>query len=65
MNTIGSNVQAKVEGNKLVLTIDLSTSDAPVSKSGKSRLVASTGSFAQIPGAPAGFRIQANVIKPL
>lgn len=44
------SVYGEIKGDKLVLTIDLSPAArdaAPVSKSGKTRLVASTNGFAR------------------
>lgn len=43
-----NNVQATVEGNTLVLRVDISDeakAKAPYSKSGKTKLVASSGGF--------------------
>lgn len=47
------NVNAKVSGDKLVIEIDISEAskqNAPFSKTGKSKLVSSTGGF--VPVAP-------------
>lgn len=46
-----TNVQTKVEGDKLILTIDISAAKlaaAPASKSGKTKVVASTHGFTNI-----------------
>lgn len=43
----------EVKDNTLIITIDISPEacrKAPISKSGKSRLVASTGGFSKVPG---------------
>lgn len=42
------NVETKIEGNKLVITVDL-TKDFGKSKSGKSTIVASTGGNVTLP----------------
>jgi hypothetical protein len=51
------NVEYKVAGDKLVITVDISQTTvgkAPDSKTGKTRLVASTGGAQRIAGCPAG-----------
>ena len=53
------NVKTAIDGNKLVIQIDLGV-DFGVSKSGKSVIVASTGGFTAIAG---GFALNLNVIK--
>lgn len=48
-------MEMEVKDNKLVITIDISPEAckaAPVSKSGKSRIIASSGGFQKIPGRP-------------
>lgn len=44
-----ANVNTKVEGNKLVVTIDLAAQTAP-SKSGKTQVVATTGGNLPVSG---------------
>jgi hypothetical protein len=46
-------MQVKVQGDKLIIEIDVSPAAlkaAPLSKTGKSRLVASTGGFVAVEG---------------
>ncbi len=43
------NVEMKTEGNKLIITVDLSKTFGP-SSSGKSEMIASTGGNISIPG---------------
>jgi hypothetical protein len=43
------NIELKVEGNKLILTVDLSKEIGP-SSSGKNTLIASTEGNANVPG---------------
>jgi hypothetical protein len=48
-----TNVQTKVEGGKLIITLDVSEAllkSAPPSKTGKSRIVATTSGFATVGG---------------
>jgi len=58
-------VKVTYEKGKIVIRIPVteeSAKAAPISKSGKSRMVASTGGFATVDGAPDGVRIGLNVI---
>jgi len=55
------NVEMKVEGQKLVLTVDLSKSHGP-SSSGKTTIVGSTQGNQLIPGHPGVF-VGVNVFK--
>ena len=57
--SIGSNVEATIEANVLVLRIDLSKKLGP-SKSGKTTLIATTNGNAQLPD---GSRIGVNVYR--
>jgi hypothetical protein len=46
-----TNVQTKVQGDKLIITVDVSEAllkAAPPSKTGKSRIVASTSGFTAV-----------------
>lgn len=61
MTSNGMNISVK--GDKLVIEIDISKTTiakAELSKSGKSKLVASTGGFTSVQGAP-GVRVGLNV----
>lgn len=58
------NVQAVVEGKKLVITVDL-TQNFGKSASGKTRIVASTQGNVTIPGAPEGFKLGLNAYVPV
>ena len=49
MQTIGKNVEFKVEGKKLTLVIDLE-SEQGLSGSGKSTIVATSSGNVQVPG---------------
>jgi len=54
---LGQNIDAKIDGKILTLTIDLSRDVGP-SKSGKSRIVATTSGNIQLPdGAKIGLNI--------
>ncbi len=58
------NVEAKVNGDKLILTVDISKEkrdSAPLSKSEKTKLVGSTGGFVSIGGV--GFSLNVNCAK--
>lgn len=55
-----------VKGN-VVITIpvtDETIKAAPESKSGKSKMLASTGGFVPVEGAPAGVKLSLNLIGP-
>jgi len=57
------NVQAKREGNKLILTIDVSEQtikNAPRSSTGKSKLIASSGGFQSVDGNGLGYSLNVN-----
>lgn len=56
------NVDCSVSGDILTIKIDLKADHGP-SKSGKTKVVASTGGFAQVPGAPPGFGLNLNVTR--
>ena len=56
------NVQMKVDGNKLVVTVDLSKSFGP-SKSGKTEMVASSHGNVAIPGTDV--KMGLNIYRPL
>lgn len=59
------NVNQRVEGNKLVLEIDL-TQDHGLSKSEKTKTVASSAGFAKVEGSPIpGVSFSLNVNKKL
>lgn len=48
-----TNVSTKIEGDKLIIEVDVSKAsleDAPVSSTGKSRIVASTSGFKKVGG---------------
>ena len=59
--TIGANVEATIADNMLTLVIDLSKTIGP-SKSGKTRLVASTNGNATLPD---GAKVGVNVYRPI
>jgi hypothetical protein len=53
------------EGDEIVIRVPCTAEAAkaaPVSKSGKSRMIATTGGFAAVPGAPDGVKVGLNVI---
>jgi hypothetical protein len=57
-------VNIKVQGDKLIIEIDISKSardNAPPSKTGKSRMVATTSGFVPVIGAD-GLKLSLNVI---
>lgn len=56
------NVETRVDGTKLIITVDLSKSFGP-SKSGKSIIVASTEGNQKVNGGPVAFGL--NVYKPI
>lgn len=58
--SIGNNVEANLEGDLLTITIDLSKT-LGASKSGKSKLIASTNGNAILAG---GVRIGINAYRP-
>ena len=55
------NVDLKVTGNKLVITVDLSKTQG-TSASGKSEIIATTGGNQDVPG-QAGVKIGLNIYK--
>lgn len=59
-----NNVQMKVEGDKLHITIDL-TAQGHTSGSGKSTIIASTEGNATVPGVAGGVKLGLNLYKPL
>jgi len=56
------NVTLKVEGSKLVITVDLAK-QAGASKSGKSIVIGTSGGNVDVPGHP-GVKLGLNVYKP-
>lgn len=60
--TVGQNVEMSLEGNKLILTIDLSQQFG-ISGSGKSTIIASTGGNVSVPGNE-DVKIGVNVYRP-
>jgi len=56
-----TNVDMKVEGNKLIITVDLSKDFGP-SKSGKTTIIATTGGNISVPGNEA-VRVGLNIYK--
>lgn len=55
------------EKNEVVIRIpcsDKEIKNAPASKSGKTRMIASTGGFTQVTGAPDGVKLSLNLIAP-
>lgn len=59
---MSQNVEMKVQGEKLVITVDLARSLGP-SGSGKSMIIASTGGNVSVPGHEA-VKIGLNVYRP-
>lgn len=58
-------MEVKFDKSKLVISIPVtkeSVGKAPLSKSGKTKLVASTGGFSAVADAPFGLKISLNVI---
>lgn len=48
-----NNVKTEIRGSQLIITIDISqnqVTNAPLSSTGKSRLVASSAGFMRVPG---------------
>jgi len=62
-NYVGDNVKVEVEGSKMYLTIDLEQ-DFGLSKSGKSRVVASTRGTLPVP-ANSEYKMGINVFRPV
>jgi hypothetical protein len=58
-----ANIKAAVEGDELVLRININ-GQGPLSASEKSRLLANSGGFATAAGLPAGVKFSLNVIQP-
>lgn len=56
------NVNMKIEGNTLTITIDLSK-NLGSSKTGKSTIIATTSGIQPVPGATNGAKIGLNVFK--
>ena len=54
------NVNMKVQGDILTITVDLSKTQG-ISKSGKSRIIATTGGNTKVPGAANGAVIGLNI----
>lgn len=61
--TVGQNVEFRVEGNKLVITVDLSKQFG-LSGSGKSTIIASTGGNVSVAGNE-GVKVGINVYRPV
>jgi len=60
-------MQIKFEKNEVVIRIPAGAKeikDASASKSGKSKMVATTNGFSQIEGAPNGMKVSLNLIVP-
>jgi hypothetical protein len=58
------NIDAQIEGNTLILKIDL-TKNYGLSSTGKSLTVASSGGFQAVPGSPMpGLKMNVNVTLP-
>lgn len=62
MTVIGDNVQAEIQDNILILSIDL-TQNFGLSGSGKSEIIASTGGNVSLPGL-GEVKIGLNVYRP-
>lgn len=56
------NVTAKIEGNDLVIRVNLNEKGEP-SKTGKTNLIGNSGGFAAVEG-KAGYKFSLNVIGP-
>lgn len=63
VNYVGQNVTMEVQGNMLVIMVDLSQSFG-VSGSGKSTIIATTGGNVSVPGHEA-VKVGLNVYSPL
>ena len=61
MDSLGQNVQYEVSDGKLTIVVDLAV-DLGKSKSGKTRIVATTGGGAKVPGTD-GVTVGLNVYK--
>lgn len=60
-------MKVEFKSNNVVITIPCSKKDvdnAPESKKGKSRMIASSKGFMQVPGAPEGVKLSLNLIAP-
>lgn len=57
------NVTTKLEGKKLIVTIDLEAKGEP-SGSGKTEVIATTSGNVDVPGFP-GFKLGVNCYKPM
>ena len=62
MSVIGDNVQAEIQGNLLLIQIDL-TQNFGLSGSGKSEIIASTGGNVSLPG-QGEIKLGLNVYRP-
>ena len=62
VTVIGDNVQVEVEGNVLILRVDLSQNFG-LSSSGKSVIIASSGGNASVPGY-SDVKVGLNVFRP-
>lgn len=59
-----SAIKAHIKGNRLFLELEINdTEDAPLSKSGKTRIAASTQGFVEIPGTKC--KMSMNITRPL
>ncbi len=61
--TVGQNVEMSLDGNKLIIIVDLSKTFG-VSGSGKSQIIASTGGNVSVPGNES-VKIGVNVYRPV
>lgn len=60
-------MKVEFKNNSVVVTIpcgDQDMKNAPASKSGKTKMVASTGGFVQVDGAPKGVKLSLNLTAP-
>lgn len=57
-----TNVETKIEGNKLIITVDLSQNQGP-SSTGKTDGIASSHGNVPVEGAPGNVRIGLNVYR--
>lgn len=61
--TVGQNVELRLDGNKLTITVDLSK-QLGISGSGKSQIIASTGGNVSVPGNES-VKIGLNIYRPV
>ncbi len=61
-------MEVKYENGEVVIRIpctEETVKNAPISKTGKSKMIASSSGFAAIEGAPAGVKVSLNLIGPV